>query len=105
MDLKFTPCRMEERLIASVSGDTITLNGVVFDLSPLTEGDLLPVQAIGSPWFASDIERVGGVIRFTLRIPHGVDTPRETLFPENFDTYLTIVSGPVPIPAYEVGHD
>lgn len=105
MKIKFSPCRMNETLISSVYGDTLVLNGVSFDFSPLQDGDLLPRVAVGSQWVASDVERVGGEICLTILIPHGVDAPRETLFPENFDTYLTIVSGPVPIPAYEVDHD
>lgn len=105
MRIKFSPCRAETTLEASVSGDSLILNGTTFDFSRLQEGDLLPLVAINSPWFASDIERIDNEICLTVVIPHGADAPQETLFPENFDTYLTVVSGPVPIPAYEVNHD
>lgn len=105
MKIKFSPFRGNERLDVSVSGDSIIVNGTEFDFSQLQEGDVLPSSAIDSLWFGSDVERVDGVVCLTLRTPHGFHAPQETLFPENFDTYLTVVSGLVPIPAYEVDHD
>lgn len=105
MKIKLSPCRMDEKLEARVSGDTLTLNGESFDFAQLQEGDLLPQSAVNCRWLASSVERVDGVICLTILLPHGARAPQETLFPENFDTYLTVESGPVPIPAYEVDHD
>lgn len=105
MKLKFSPCSMDDRLEASVSGDTLYLNGVPFDFSPLQAGDILPIEAMGSKWIASSVERIDGEIHLTIVIPHGPDAVDETLTPVNFETYLAVTDGVVPIPAYGVSND
>lgn len=101
MDLKFSPCHMDGRLEAVIAGDTLVLNGDPLDFSPLEEGDVLPQQAIDSPWIASDVFRVGGAIQLTLRIPHGQDAPLETRFPVNFNDFKAFGDGILPIPSYD----
>lgn len=93
---------MDEQLEASVSADTLTLNGEDFDFSRLQEGGILPMGAVDSAWVASAIERVNGDICLTLRIPHGANAPAETLYPDGFKNPIFVNSGQVPIPPYSV---
>ena len=103
MKIKFSPIRTDERLCASVSGDTITLNEDVLDFAPLQEGAQLPVGAVKSPWIVGDVVRENGEICICLLSPHSQSAPRESLFPP--EDYLTVSSGNVPFPPYEVTHD
>lgn len=100
MKIKLSPINHETRLYAFVNGDVLTLNGIELDFSPLGEGGTLPAAAIDSPWIASDVTRTNGEICLTLRLPHGANAPRETLFPAAFDAPLTVKAGPVPLPPY-----
>lgn len=81
MKITLKPMRMDTILVAELSGDILILNGEEFDFSPLSEGALLPREAVDCKWLASDVERVGGEISLDLILPHGADAPKETLFP------------------------
>lgn len=99
MNLTFSPVRFDATLELARRGDTITINGEAFDFSPLPDGATLPPEAITSDWFAGPVERVGGVLHITLRLPHGANAPQETLFP----TPLTLTgNGPVSLPPYDM---
>lgn len=100
--IKLSPINASEHLAAIVVEDTIILNGVELDFSPLGEGDVLPAAAIDSPWIASDVTRTDGVICLTICLPHGANAPRETLFPVAFDVPMTVMAGPVPLPPYNI---
>ena len=82
MKITLSPTRRDETLVASRSGDTLTLNDEGFDFSPLAEGETLPADAIDSPWIVGDVTRTDGVLHITLRLPHGANAPEETRFPE-----------------------
>ncbi|MFB0774316.1 hypothetical protein [Aeromonas salmonicida] len=101
MKIKLSAVRMDEQLTASVSGDTITVNGQVLDFSPLQEGDMLPAGAVDSPWLQGAVSRISGDIHLTLVLPHGSNAPHETRFPAAFDTPMTMVDGEVPLPPYD----
>lgn len=99
MQIKLLPMRCDDRLELGRNGDTLAINGEVFDFSPLPEGATLPVEAIESDWFAGPVERTGGELRLTLILSHGANAPQETLFPAP----LTLTGdGPVSLPPYEV---
>ncbi|MBR9650061.1 hypothetical protein [Thalassovita aquimarina] len=99
MQIAFLPIRHDERLSISRTGDILTLNGEEFDFSAVPEGGALPREAVGCDWLASDVERASGALRLTLLLPHGAQTPSETLFPA-----LLILErdGPVDLPPYEI---
>ncbi|GAW37123.1 hypothetical protein RA2_04198 [Roseovarius sp. A-2] len=98
MQINLSPIRRDMSLQLTRSGDALTINGEVFDFSPLSEGATLPAEAIASDWFAGPVERVGGELHLTLALPHGTDAPRQTLFP----TSLSLTGdGPVSLPPYE----
>lgn len=98
MKIAFSPMRRDVRLDASVSGDVLTINGEDFDFAGVPEGATLPASAIASEWFAGPVERIDGKINLTLILPHGDNAPVETRFPDP----VTVVSGGVPVPAYEI---
>lgn len=109
MKIKLSPVQIDEQLIASVSGDTITVNGVTLDFSPLPEGASLPSSAIDNPWIINDplsddgdIYRENGEIHLTLRLPFGSTAPHATRFPTAYDVPMTVVDGQVPLPPYDV---
>ncbi|HEJ6449530.1 TPA: hypothetical protein SL854_006681, partial [Pseudomonas aeruginosa] len=58
-----------ERLSLSRAGDVLTVNGQVFDFTPLPEGGELPAEAIGSEWFAGPVLRRAGQLELILRFP------------------------------------
>lgn len=96
MQITFTPMRHEDRLVLSVSGDTVTINGEAFDFSAIPEGATLPRDAVACDWLASDVERIDGDIHLILILPHGASAPHETLFPGP----VTVADGPVSLPPY-----
>lgn len=105
MKIKLSPIRVDEQLIACVNGDVIILNGTEIDLSPLSDGAILPAAAIDSQWLVGDILRVGQEIHLTLALPHGPNAPHETRFPAAFYEPMTVTDGPVPLPPYDVEPD
>lgn len=99
MQITLSPVRRDAPLTLSRVGDTLTINGDVFDFTPLPDGATLPPEAIDSDWFVGPVERVDGVLHLTLTLPHGVNAPQETLFPAP----LTLTgNGPVTLPPYEL---
>jgi hypothetical protein len=81
MIITLIPIRADDRLALRRRGDTLILNGEALDLSPLTEGAVLPRAAIASPWIAGDVTRQGGVLHLSVLFPHGPDAAPEARFP------------------------
>lgn len=100
MKIKLSPVRMDEQLTASVSADTITLNGTNLNFGPLLDGETLPNEAINNKWISGDVHRINGEIHLTLVLPHGATAPQETRFPAAYDVPMTVSSGAVPLPPY-----
>lgn len=99
MQITLSPARRATPLTLERTGDALTINGELFDFTPLPEGATLPREAIASDWFAGPVERIGGVLHLTLVLPHGAKAPQETLFP----VPLTLTgNGPVTLPPYEL---
>ena len=82
MHITLSPQRSSATLALARDGDTLTINGATFDFSDLGDGDLLPREAVDCEALASDVERVDGALRLTLRLPHGPAAPQERRFPE-----------------------
>lgn len=100
MKIYLSPVRMDIQLVASVAGDTITVNGTVLDFTPLLEGETLPSTAILNDWIVGDVHRIDGEVVLTLRLPHGANAPEETRFHAAFAVPMTVLSGEVPLPPY-----
>lgn len=100
MKIKLSPARMDEQLVAMVSGDSITVNGTRINFGPLLNGETIPNEAISNKWIAGDVHRIDGEIYLTLVLPHGATAPQETRFPSAYDVPMTVSSGAVPLPPY-----
>lgn len=95
MIINFVPQRRDDALTLEKQGDMLMVNGVPFDFTPLPEGATLPAAAMGSDLFCGPAERIGGVLRLTMILPHGPNPPESVAFPEP----LTITQdGPVEVP-------
>jgi len=95
MRVSLSPMRHDARLIASIAGETITLNGDVLDLSLVAEGDEFWA---GNPWVLSPVTRVGGQLRFLLMLPYGPDAPEATKWSTGFID--TPPDGPLDLPSW-----
>lgn len=102
MQITLSPVRLDETLTASLTGDTLTLNGETFDFSALPEGGTLPAEAIVSDWIVGPVSRVNGELHLTLRLPHGPNPSRAVAFPEPIkvteDGPIALPFDPVPEP-------
>jgi hypothetical protein len=99
MRITFSPVRRELALRLHRVGDVLTLNGEIFDFSPLPEGALLPAEAIDSEWFIGPVERIDGELHLRLILPHGSRAPGETRFPA---PVTVTADGPVPLPPFDL---
>jgi len=82
MNITLNPQRRDDTLTVIKSGDTLTINGDVFDFSPLLDGATLPAEAIGCPWISGPVDRINGVIHATLRLPLGANASHAARFPQ-----------------------
>ncbi|AHD00474.1 hypothetical protein [Leisingera methylohalidivorans] len=99
MQINWNPVRRDEALTVTKQGDALTINGEVFDFTPLPDGATLPRDAVDCDWLASGVERVGGEITLILLLPHGARAPEETRFPQ---PVAVTEDGPVPVPPYSI---
>lgn len=98
MHIRFSPQRHDTPLSLSRKGDTLSINDVAYDFSPLPEGAVLPRAAVACDLLASDVTRIGGVLQLTLLLPHGANAPPETLFPAPLDL---LTDGPARLPPHD----
>lgn len=82
--IQFSPCRDDNLplLVVSISGDTLTVNGVGYDFSPLKDGDILPASAVAGGHFFSDIQKTGDDISVSLIMPYRANAPEFVTFPD-----------------------
>lgn len=98
MKIVFWPAIIEEPLVASVSGDVLTINGKQFDFSPIGEGMQLPGGAANSFWIVNEaITRIDGVITVTVKLPVHWDSPESVRSPE-VPMRVVVTEGPVELP-------
>ncbi|KTC37232.1 hypothetical protein AO265_17110 [Pseudomonas sp. ABAC61] len=98
--IKFSPvCTDRLPILESVSieGYAITVNGEVFDFSPLEPGYELELEAIGSKLFADKaVMSAEGILSITLLMPYDEVTATDAIrFPE---PATITAAGPVDIP-------
>lgn len=99
MKIYLSPVRSDETIRVEREGDVLKVNDQVFDFSSLPEGATLPREAISSPWFAGPVERIGGDLRLTLKLPHGPAPSASEAFPKP----ITVTSnGLIQLPTDEV---
>ncbi|MGH8334852.1 MAG: hypothetical protein ACRER3_26375 [Pseudomonas fluorescens] len=95
MIIKLSPQRRDDSLKVTKSGDILTINGDVFDLSFMNDGDTLPQHAINSQWFAGDVNKTGGELAVTLILPHPYNASEAQRFPVDL---VNVPDGPVALP-------
>ncbi len=81
MKIHLSPVRSEQEIVATKSGDSLIINGELFDFSPMGDGDTLPAEAINSPWFPADVEKQDGELILTLLFPIPRNFSPEQAFP------------------------
>lgn len=82
MHIKLNPQRRDDQITVIKSGDTLTINGEMFDFSDIPEGATLPADAIDSDYFSGPVERIDGTLHLTLTLPHGGNPQPHMAFPE-----------------------
>lgn len=100
MFVTLSPIRMDATLALHRAGDTLSVNGLAFDLAALPEGGRLPREAVGCDLLVSDVTRTGGRLRLTLLLPHGRDAVPAVTDPQALDLVL---DGPVSAPGLVAG--
>ena len=81
MHITLIPQRRDDTLVVSKSSDTLTINGAAYDFSVVTEGATLPASATDCPFLTGNIERINGVLRLSLILPHGPNPSQAVAFP------------------------
>jgi len=76
-------------------GNSLTINGELFDFSQMAEGDTLPREAILSNWFDDGAIVIDGELILTMVLPLPWNYSQEQAFPEPL---LNVPDGPVLLP-------
>lgn len=99
MKINLSPVRADQPIAVERQGDSLIIDGEVFDFSVIPEGAVLPASAISCPHFLDTVTRVDGVLELTLRLPYGATCPPETCFPTPI---VDPANGPVSLPPYDL---
>ena len=81
MKITLSPQRRDDTLEVIKSGDTLTINGEVYDFSVVPDGATLPRDAVDCLWLSSDVERIDGVLHLNLLLPNSADASYAARFP------------------------
>lgn len=95
MKVNLSPQRRDGTLEVSRAGAVLTVNGESFDFTQMVDGDTLPASAISSPWFAGQVDNVGGELELTLILPLPANYSQEQAFPKPL---MITADGPVALP-------
>lgn len=95
MKIILSPQRRDDQLVVTKSGEVLTVNGSVYDFSPMGNGDTLPRDALNSEWFAGDVDKVDGELVLTLLLPNPWNYSQAQAFPVPL---LNVPDGPVVFP-------
>ncbi|WP_283184134.1 hypothetical protein [Pseudomonas svalbardensis] len=96
MIIKLSPQRRDDVLGVTKNGDVLTINGEVFDFSPMADGDSLPATAVMSEWFSGQIDKNNGELELALFLPLPANFSQAQAFPQPL---LNVPDGPVLFPA------
>jgi len=97
MILHYSPqYRSDGPLTLSKQDDTLTINGLDIDFSPLESGTKIPSEVCQgySPFLIGAQRNNGGELEITLLLPHGKNATSAALFPQP----ITPTDGPVEVP-------
>jgi len=76
-------------------GDTLIINGDVFDFSVIPDGATLPAKAVACEWVNGPVERVNGELQITLLVPIPEGASEAARFPQPF---TVTEDGPIALP-------
>ncbi|MBX8528578.1 hypothetical protein K5D32_02830 [Pseudomonas cichorii] len=96
MKIYLAPQRRDDNLDVVKSGNILILNGESFDFTRMVDGDTLPASAISSPFFAGNVDNIGGELELTLFLPLPANYSQAQAFPEPL---VNVGDGPVVFPA------
>lgn len=100
MKIFLAPQRRDDSLEVVKSGNILVLNGESFDFTRMVDGDTLPASAISSPFFAGNVDNIGGELELTLFLPLPANYSQAQAFPVPL---VNVGDGPVlfpvPLPA------
>ena len=82
MKINLSPQVRTDTLVVSKFGDALTINGVTYDFTPLTEGSTLPAAAVDCEYIVGEVKRVDGEIELTLLLPITRDASEAAKYPE-----------------------
>ena len=82
MDIILVPQRRDDDQVVSVLGDVITLNGVEYDFSPLSDGDFLDSDAFEDGGLVLGAKREGGKLIITMILALGPEATESARFPQ-----------------------
>ena len=82
MKINLSPQVRAGTLVVTKSGDALTINGVTYDFTPLTEGSTLPAEAVDCKYIVGDVKRVDGEVELTLLLPITADASEAAKYPE-----------------------
>lgn len=88
MIINFTPqMNGQDVPVLYVNGDSISINGEIFDFSKMSVGDVLPVSAIKSVYFDkfTNVTKTDKGIELTLMLPFTFESSEEVRFPKSID--------------------
>lgn len=81
MKITFIPQRNDSQLTLSISGETVTINNMDYDLSVIPDGASIHSSATDCEFLFGDISRNNGVLEILIILPHGADPHRAIAFP------------------------
>lgn len=81
MKISLSPQVRDDALTVNKAGDTLTINGAVYDLSVIPDGATLPASATDCPYLIGDIKRENGALSLTLMLPIGPYAQQGACFP------------------------
>lgn len=99
MLIKLMPQRRDDTLTVVKSGSILTVNGEIFDLSRMGDGDTLPFGAIQSDWFVGEVTKESGELTLALLLPNPWNYSPEQAFPVDLVNVPDgLVAFPQPLP-------
>jgi hypothetical protein len=81
MHITLIPQRRDDTLTLSKQGDVLTINGIDYDFSVVTEGATLPASATSCSFLIGSIERIAGLLHLSLILPTGPNATQAANFP------------------------
>lgn len=82
MKINLSPISGMDTVTVMKHGDALTINGVVYDFTPLTEGSTLPAEAIECEYIVGPVSRKNGDIELTLLLPITATAGKAARFPQ-----------------------